>query len=389
MKIAFFMTTILEKGGGLEKYLIETASYFSNILGIRVDIITMDEKFTRDYISILNFYYLKRISTADIYKEPTHLIMNKLGKAGYLTVKNFEELKNKLNEYDVIYSKNEIVEAFIFKFFIGYKNIPPIIFGVHTPHHYPITKSIQSKMHNFLYEGWVYNFFCSGIKAFHTSNKDSFERLSKQFPTKNVYLIHYPFDIEKFSRSLVEKDFEIIIDKNKFNILWLARLMEQKGVDDLIRLIEEINLLPLSEKIFWHIGGSGQPNYENDLIKLSKKFSNVKFYGHVKNTNVPFILKNMSLFISTSKWEVSPFNIMEAQSIGVPVLSFKIPGPEDIVIDKKTGILVEDYNQFYNSLIDTFNGKYKFINVEKNIRNKFSPELIYSKLVRMFENINK
>ncbi len=381
------MTTILEKGGGLEKYLIETASYLSNYLNIPVDIITMDEKFTRDFISLLNVYFFRKISGDDIYKESTESIKKKLGKANYYTVKNYQELRKKLQEYDVVYSKNEIVEAFIFKFFIGYKNIPPLIFGVHTPHHYPITTIIQSKIHNFLYEGWVYNFLCSGVRSFHTSNRDSFERISKQLPDKKTFLIYYPFDSEKFSEMIKESDFNIQVQKDHFNIFWLARLTEQKGVEDLVKLIHDVANTEFSKNVFWHIGGSGAPHYESILTDLSKNFKNVNYYGHIKNTNVPYFLKNMDLFLSTSRWEVSPFNIMEAQSTDIPVLSYSIPGPEDIIIDGKTGILAKDYPQMFQSLTSILKKEPRFSEIKSNIDEKFNPKNVYSEIMEMFRSI--
>lgn len=387
MKVAFFMTTILEKGGGLEKYLIETASYLANHVGLKVDIITMDEKFTRNYISILNFYYLKKISSKNIINEPTELIVQKLGKAKYKTIKNLKELKTTLQEYDVIYSKNEIVEAFIFKFIIGYKNIPPVIFGVHTPHHYPITKSLQSKLHNLLYEGWLYNFFCSQVKAFHTSNRDSLERLSSQFPKKKIYLIHYPFDSNMFINQKKESEFQIFVDNNKFNILWLGKLIEQKGVEDLIKLIEHFDKSNVSDKIIWHICGIGQPKYEKFFENISHKKSSVKYYRYVKNVNVPYIMKNMNIFLSTSKWEVSPYNIMEAQSSNLPVIAYNIPGPHDIVINNSTGYLCNTYNEMKKSIHHIIKKPSKFNKISEKFQNKFKPDIIYPQLLKMFENV--
>ncbi len=386
MKVALFMSSILEQGGGLEKYLIETASYLASNSSVEIDIITMDEKFTKDLNSLLNLYYFRKISGDTLYRESTDAIKLKLGKSKYFTVRDFKELRKKLQEYNVVYSKNEVLEAVIFKFFIGYKNLPPIIFGVHTPHHYPVVKSIQSKFHNFVYEGWIYNFLCSGVRSFHTSNKDSFSRISKQFPEKDSFLIYYPFEMSKFSKLKKESSFEVYTKENSLNILWLARLSEQKGIEDLVKLIDDINKLELSEGVLWHICGSGDLKYESLISNLSKKYKNVNYYGHIKNNNVPSLLRKMDLFLSTSKWEVSPFNIIEAQSMGIPVLSYSIPGPEDIIIDGKTGVLVKDYIQLFQSLISIIKKERKFSEIKNNIDEKFNPKNIYSQIFEMFRN---
>ena len=122
MKIAFYATTILELGGGLEKYLIETASNLSEFSNLRVDIITMDDECTKKIEACLSFYYFRKSNTA-IYKEKKENILKRIGKAHYYKCKDFKELREKLCEYDVIYSKNELLEAFILKFLIRYRNL--------------------------------------------------------------------------------------------------------------------------------------------------------------------------------------------------------------------------------------------------------------------------
>lgn len=380
------MTTVLEQGGGLEKYLIETAQHLS--LNNEVSVITFDAKFTYQLFKILSFYYFSSLNFTlkDIYKESTESVKSRLGKAKYINVKNFRELKEVLNNYEVIYSRNEILEAFIFKFFIGYKNIPPIIFGVHTPHFYPIAESFRSKLHNFIYLGRSYNFLCSGVSAFHVINNETFGIIKNQFPkNKKIYLISNPFDHNTFRNLQPERNFSFKNISKKINILWVSRLSEQKGVRDLVSIINNVNSTSYKDKVFWHIVGSGQSIYLDMITDLKNKNTNIEYYGFVANNNIPFMLQNINLFISTSKWEASPYNIIEAQSLGVPVFAYNIAGPKDIVIHNVTGILNENIEEYTKNILNFIDGKFNFENIADKIVKKYSPEVIYPELLNMFE----
>lgn len=385
MKIAFFMGTILEQGGGLEKYLIETSAGLATTYpNDEIAIVTMDADFTLKLNHWLSFYYFRKVGPENIYRESTADVKEKLGSVKYINTKSFKELAAELKKYDVIYSKNEFIEAFIFKFIIGYKNLPPIIFGVHTPHIYPVVRSIQARLHNVLYGSFVFNFFVSGVKAFHVSNQFSYDKISKQLSKKSVYLIYYPFDIERF-KSKLTNTFDLKLKTDTKKILWLARLSEQKGIDDLCLIIDEINQIPeFKHKIDWIVAGSGEEKYEQMLNVLQEKYDNIKLLGHIENKFVPSLLQESDLFISTSKWEVSPFNIMEAQSMDVPIIAFNIPGPEDIVT-KKSGILVQNVEQFKDSINAVVDNKISFSNISTDFSLKFSPPKIYAKLHDMFQ----
>lgn len=386
MKIAFYATTILELGGGLEKYLIETANNLSEFPDLQVDIITMDDECTKKIEACLGFYYFRK-SNKSIYKEKIENIIDRIGKARYYKCKSFKELKKKLSEYDVVYSKNELLEAFILKFFIGYKNIPPVIFGCHTPVYYPVTSSLQSKLHNFLYIGFTYKWLASGVKAFHVANASDKILLEKTFPGKAVFKIHNPFNFLQFDQNLKGHIYDFKFDISKSNILWIARLTEQKGVLSLVKIIDDINRTDLREKVVFNVVGSGQ--LEEEITQLKGKWGNVNWFGYVEYRYLPSIYSKNDIFISTSKWESLPFNILEAQAIGLPVIAFDIPGPQDIITNGETGFLVKNEQEFYDMIEKIVSGAKKFNADEiKNItRQIFNPRDIYTELSVMFATV--
>jgi len=380
------MSTVLEQGGGLEKYLIETSRGMSQLPNIEADVITMDDNFTMKIASLLKFYYFKKIDKNSILKEKISSILSKLGKAKYIKCKNFKELVEVFSRYDVIYSKNEILEAFIFKFFLKYKNVPTIIFGVHTPHFYPIVDSIHARLHNLLYRSKLYSFLVSGVKYFHVSNLQSQEILLEQFPKKRVFKISYLFNVDNFTKMANIYHTESL-DRSKFNVLWLARLTEQKGVSDLVEIINDLNTNSYNNCVVWNIAGDGDER--NKIESIEMKWGNIRYFGHVRNDFVPSLLSQIDLFISTSKWEVSPFNIIEAQAIGKPVLAYRIAGVVDIIEEGKTGIIVSNRKEFKDRLEEIINGHFKFNQeeIKEKLKEKFNSKKIFIELEEMFLSV--
>jgi len=387
MRIAFYATTILEHGGGLETYFIETANNLSARPGWQADIITRDDKFTEKIARILGCYYFKKIVKSLLYKETPDAIASRLGRARYYKCKGFKELKEKLGEYDLVYSKNELLEAFILKFCVGYRNIPPVVFGCHTPVHYPVADSLQSKFHNFFYSGFVYKWLANGVAAFHVTNNADRARLENIFPGKRVFKIYNPFHLSQFASNLKAYTYDFTWHRERYNILWLARLTEQKGVLSLARIINVINQTDLKDKVIFNIVGNG--SLDQEIVKLQKKWDNVNWFGYVEYRYLPSIYGQNDLFLSTSQWEAFGLNILEAQASGLPAIAFDIPGPQDIIQDGKSGFLVRSEEEFCRQIKACVTGETVFVREEinQNVNQVFSPEAIYAELAAMFAEV--
>src|SRR4030042_2195134 len=168
-KIALFMLAPLTDGGGAEKYFISLARNLRQ-RDIETDIITMDKTFIERFAKWLYLFYygrwFRQIDTSG--RESESSIEEQLGKARWIRV-SYKNLEKTLRSYDVIYSKNELVDLALLKR-IGYKNLPPVIVGVHTPIYYPEANSFFARLHNFLYLSFFYKWLLRGIKCIHVSN---------------------------------------------------------------------------------------------------------------------------------------------------------------------------------------------------------------------------
>ncbi|NJL97294.1 glycosyltransferase family 4 protein [Candidatus Gracilibacteria bacterium] len=275
MKICFFKIPVQELGGGLENYFSQTASYFSKNYTGEFDIITLDKNTTQKLENFLQFYYFKKEKNF-INKENIKQIKKSILPAKYFQAKNKKELITLFNKYDLIYCKNEILEALYLNFFVGFKNIPPVLFGVHTPLIYPLANSIHSKLHNLMYGGYLYKFVTRQVKAFHVLNSFDKKNIHRIHPKKITKLIHNPFDSKNFRNLSKKVSKQIIFNSTKINILWVGRFTDQKGVNDIKSIIEKINQSEYLEgKVDWNFVGEGEKKYI--ITSLSKKFTNIKY----------------------------------------------------------------------------------------------------------------
>ena len=132
------------------------------------------------------------------------------------------------------------------------------------------------------------------------------------------------------------------INKNEFNVISIGRMNREKGY---IRTIEVINRLKneskLPKKFKFRLYGDGP---ELSKIKdLISKYSLEKYiitYGEVKN---PYKhLKESDLFILSSLYESFGLVMVEAMTLGVPVLATQNHATDKIIKNKENGYIVDN-----------------------------------------------
>lgn len=170
-------------------------------------------------------------------------------------------------------------------------------------------------------------------------------------PTPTI--IHNPID-EQQIRSLSMAKHAINIDKNKFNIVTVGRLVIQKGYNQLINVFYEISK-GKQNAMLWIIGeGPERKNLETKIgeLKLREK---VMMPGYIRN---PFpLMKDMDLFVCSSLAEGFSLVIAEAMVLGLPVVSMNCAGPDELTEWGKYGILCDTYSQLKDSILEIISNK--------------------------------
>lgn len=122
-------------------------------------------------------------------------------------------------------------------------------------------------------------------------------------------------------------------------ITTIGRLIPLKGIDKLIEITKELNDTKLL------IIGDG-PEKENlrQLVKSINIEDRVIFKGEIPRNKMPLYLKASDIFILNSEAEGSPQVILEAMSVGVPIIATKVGGIPEIIENEKDSLLIEPDN---------------------------------------------
>lgn len=166
-------------------------------------------------------------------------------------------------------------------------------------------------------------------------SKHGFDYIKNKTPEKyhNKYNISY-LGVKEGKPTFVSGE-----NKRKV-IVSCSRVVDFKQVNQIPDLLKK-----LDSEVLWIHFGDGK-----DFAKVKKKAellpSNIKveLRGNVSNTAIyDFYCNNhVDLFISTSSSEGLPVSMMEAQSYGIPIVSYPVGGVTEIVVENETGLLLQN-----------------------------------------------
>ncbi|MFA5872183.1 MAG: glycosyltransferase family 4 protein [Parcubacteria group bacterium] len=385
-KVGLFMLPLLTQGGGAEKYFIELARGLRK-REIKADVVTMDEKFFQKFARLLHILtrgnFFGKINTGG--RESEDDIARQLGTARWIKA-DLKNLEKVLEEYDVIYAKNELVDLALLKL-KGYKKLPPIIVGAHTPILYPEAKSSISRIHNLLYSSYAYKWLLLGTSLVHVVNSDDEKLLAEKFKSCAVKKIYYPFSVQNGAACRSERE-------EGLRIIFIGRLSEQKGVDIFIKLVEEINRSGALRDIEFRVAGSGDAYFEKRMKNLEKEQPNLSYLGHVSHKDIGELYRWGEITILPSRYETVNYVALETGGSGKIAVASDIPGLREVIENKQTGFLLPlSVEEFYSKIEELYHMKkynssefYQIgMNARKYIENKFSADRIFSAMVKMLE----
>ena len=137
------------------------------------------------------------------------------------------------------------------------------------------------------------------------------------------------------------------IIKQKFTILSVGHLIEQKGFDRLLSVVKKLDLDGFDFDL-WIIG-YGEDEEKLKSYVTENKLQNVKFLGYQKN---PYnYMKAADLYVCSSRYEGFNLTVAEALFLETPVLSTDCTGPREILGCGEYGVIVDNSEEgLYNGI---------------------------------------
>ncbi len=126
--------------------------------------------------------------------------------------------------------------------------------------------------------------------------------------------------------------------KTHFDILWAGRLDRQKRADILISVAEKCRKLPFR----FHVYGSSV--LDADICTPAfEAAENITYYGPFNGLpSLP--VHQYDVLLYTSQWDGLPNVLLEAASLGIPIVASDVGGISELIRHGETGFLIAPYD---------------------------------------------
>ncbi|MDZ4228226.1 MAG: glycosyltransferase [Candidatus Levybacteria bacterium] len=239
-----------------------------------------------------------------------------------------------LSEYDVVISsaswyitkglkkpfgKNHFIE-------ICYCHTPPRwLYGYETSvnfQKYALVRAYAAIVGHFMR---LYDFKAAQKVDYFIANSNEVKRRIEKFYKRNAVVIYPPVELQKskIKNQRSKKDYYLIV----------SRIVGGKGLDIAVDAA-------LKSGFKLKIAGS-QSGYYSLNRPINK---NVEFLGQITDDELAKLYQGAKAFLALSKDEDFGITPVEAMFCGTPVIAFNGGGYKETVLDKKTGLLFDDYS---------------------------------------------
>jgi glycosyltransferase involved in cell wall biosynthesis len=245
-----------------------------------------------------------------------------------------------LDEYDIIHTQDVISTACIDR--VRPKKTPMVatIHGSVAHEIYLQLKTIHKSSNSYMAKAYYEELERVGASSAEitiVANKWLKYTLTSEFrvPANQIKVLHYGFDTESFIKKMQEKS-SIVRPKDKKVIIFTGRLVELKGVQDLLTALEHLKKMR-KDWVCWIIG-SGDKQAE---LKIQSKVlglqDDVLFFG--KRDDIPYLVANSDIFVLPSLIENQPLSLIEAQIAGKATIVTDVGGLPEMVEHGVTGMI--------------------------------------------------
>ena len=287
----------------------------------------------------------------------------------------------KKNKIDIIHAhgKGAGLIARIIKIFLQ----KPLIYTFHGIHILCL-----SRVKKFLYifyeniTGWI-----DDEKVFVSISEKKQSIYSKiLFGENNSIINNSTKEMPQININQEKNNFNIGIKNNKRNIISICRLVDQKNIFEIFEIAKKLEIYNFI------VLGDGYLFEKAKIYLKNNNINNVYLLG--KKIDVFKYLYESDLFLSTSLYEGHPISILEAMSIGLPIVASKVTGNLDTIKSGLSGFFYRlgDVNQasyFIQKIMKSNELKLKFSsNSFSTHRKRFTSNKMKSSYISLYKKYN-
>ena len=141
--------------------------------------------------------------------------------------------------------------------------------------------------------------------------------------------------------------------------------------------------------IFLWLGDGGDRAKFESMAK--KDGVNIIFTGFTDE--IAAYLSATDIYLSTSRWEGLPYALIEAQSLGIPIVATNVVGNNEVVENGKSGFLFESAQQAHQNIEILLNDEKIYGKMQNqaqlNFKDKFDISVMIRKVEKIYEHVIK
>ena len=167
------------------------------------------------------------------------------------------------------------------------------------------------------------------------------EQFVKAYPelVRNACTIYNTFDVEQI-KAMADKECDVIFDKNKVNIVTVARIDNAfKQIDWIVKICESLKG-KTHTPFHWYVVGGG-PDYDA-TVAMSSELGTSDVLSFVGNQSNPYpFIKQSDFTVLTSKSEAYPMVVIESFVLKKPIVVTRFASITEMMVEEKHGFIAE------------------------------------------------
>lgn len=175
-----------------------------------------------------------------------------------------------------------------------------------------------------------------------------------------------------------------------FVIGFTGRLVRDKGVIELVQAFGKIQE-KYSNVVLLLVGMLEERDALSDeIVQLIKHNQRIICTGYVENSNIEYYYALMDIFVLPSYREGFPTSVLEASAMEIPVITTKVTGCVDSIIEGQTGVFVKHDSESISNAIEQFylDENRRLIygqNARQFVIDNFDQHLIWREIEKLYE----
>lgn len=225
----------------------------------------------------------------------------------------------------------------------------------------------------------VFNKYCRIVAV----SKD-IENVSKQnWPNATIRNLYLGINPCVADREISRKN--LGITKEQIMVMCTANFNHIKGLDVLVKAVDRLNKDTKLENVVFYIVGQTEKDKQELQVMIDSLHLTQYFHLEGISNAVPLYLNAADIYVQPSRNEGLPLALMEACSVGLPIVASRIGGIPEVAIEGENALLFDVEND-----VDCANAMNRLL-ANNEIREKFGARSfeIYQEEFMISNNVSK